>query len=78
MMHVAYIPMIAYCVRRRDLQARCLELEAQNAELKGAIAEVTARMEKYRKSYKEIGELFCVEELVLVLRTRVVDAGKSH
>lgn len=37
-------------------QARCLELEGQNAELKGVVAEVTARMEKYRKAYKDIGE----------------------
>ncbi|KAJ1421370.1 hypothetical protein B484DRAFT_452754, partial [Ochromonadaceae sp. CCMP2298] len=32
---------------------RCLGLESQNAELKGAVTEITARMEKFRRSYKD-------------------------
>jgi hypothetical protein len=58
-------------------QARCLELEGQNAELKGVVAEVTARMEKYRKAYKDIGEpasvlLLLLEVLYLSRRLRNV------
>lgn len=47
------------------LQARCVALESQSAELKGAIAEMTGRMEKYRKSYKDNGEyiLYCVRTI---------------
>ena len=50
-----------YMVTLSLLQARCVALESQSAELKGAIAEMTSRMEKYRKSYKDNGEyvLYC-------------------
>jgi hypothetical protein len=39
------------------IQARCLALESHGAELKGALAEATARMERFRKSYKDTGTL---------------------
>jgi len=45
-------------------QERCLQLESQNAELKGALAEVSAKMEKFRKSYKDQG--MCVDFCVVM------------
>jgi hypothetical protein len=51
-------------------QARCLALESHGAELKGALAEATARMERFRKSYKDTGTLRlpanCVVSLLLL------------
>lgn len=48
-------------------QARCLELESQGAELRGALAEATARMERFRRSYKDTGALLLVGVAVKVL-----------
>jgi hypothetical protein len=55
-------------------QARCLALESHGAELKGALAEATARMERFRKSYKDTGTL----RLPAQLRCFVVVARFLH
>lgn len=39
-------------------KARCSELEMQNAELKGLIAELQGKLQKSRKSYRESGKAF--------------------
>jgi hypothetical protein len=43
-------------------KTRCSELEIHNAELKGLNAELTSKMDKYRKSYRESGrhEFLCL------------------
>lgn len=38
-------------------QNRCQMLESQNAELNGINVELNAKMEKYRKGYKEQSKL---------------------
>jgi RNA polymerase-binding transcription factor DksA len=55
-----------------------LELEGQNAELRGAVSEMTNRMEKYRKSYKDLASEHAAQKNEVSVKEEELSKYRRH